>query len=186
MVSSPWYTKLLFGYCVLCAAMVLASCVEKISIELTQSFEKDELPPDRQLVASQQVADPYSESISDYANGYSVLEFSSGRDLRRLVVEKSYSHLYFIVKDCESDPDGAEDLYRGIVFSSDQLSESRPSAYFVALPKDIELAFSRWAKAQGRETPALPTDVCLRMGAGNMSGESLTTNWVRMNLDKNL
>jgi hypothetical protein len=169
----------------LCAliATVLSGCTTWAEIDAADVSQVSVLRGDLETVSNITLPEAV---VSD--DGYWVVSLRANANLERVVAERGMAFLYYRIRFCESGSD-AGDLYSAPVFvdHSEPASEPPDFVYLAAIPEDYRSAMAAYASLHRvRMPPPLPErvgELCLGLGAGNMAGERLSTNYVRIRLE---
>ena len=150
-------------------ALLLSGCETGATIELVSAAPVD--GPRDNLSA---VTATRPSRAPDGADGVTEVEVSSSSDLAAIVREKEMSHLYYVLHPCS----GTSDLLSGDVFEAGGAGGGHRYVFY--LPGDLRGEIEGFAAMRGRTASYEPSDLCARLGAGNMAGGSLETNSVAL------
>ncbi|WP_417493696.1 hypothetical protein [Maricaulis sp.] len=170
---------------IICAAIsiLLSGCTTRAEIDIYEVAKVSMIGGDLETVSN--ITLPEFVTSDD---GYWVVSLRANMNLERIVDEKHMAFLYYRIRLCESGSDAADLLSApAYIDRSDQVSDLPNFTYLAVIPNDYRSAMERYASLyRVPMPPPLPEQVgelCIGLGAGNMAGEQLSTNYVRIRLE---
>lgn len=164
-------------------SLLLSGCTTWVEIAVDDVSQISRPGDGFETVSHTTLPDP---QLSD--DGYWAVSLRANASLERIIDRKSMAFLYYRIRLCDAGADAA-DLYSAPAYvdHSEAASGSPDFTYLAVIPKDYRSAMERYASLYRQPMPApLPeplAEFCIGLGAGNMAGEQLSTNYVRIRLE---
>lgn len=164
--------------------VVLPACTTTVEISHSETHKVATLKDNFRTVNTQETSEPLRRSLADAQGGFFLVELKTKTDLEKIVRRKEMAFLYYELRACGSTKESPK-LYSAPAYIDAQvaLSEADSFYYYAPVPEDYQSVIDRHQAMLGKEKVALPSEICIGLGAGNMVGQTLTTNFVRAELE---
>lgn len=129
------------------------------------------------------VANVAVSELAASSEGYWLVSLRTEINLERIVEEKNMAFLYYNVRNCGSDAN-APDLYSAPVYvdRNERRSTASDYIYLALIPRDYRGAIERYTATFGNPIQEVVGGLCIGLGAGNMAGQHISTNYVSVEL----
>lgn len=164
---------------------VLTACTTKVEISLSETRIIDTLNDNFRPVETQKIVDTLHQRAADAEGGFVLIELASKTDLEKIIREKEMAFLYYELRPCDGAK-GSSELYSAPAYINAQAASSEADNfhYYAPVPQDYPDEIGRYQAMLGKVNATLPTQICIGLGAGNMAGQTLTTNFVLTELGR--
>ncbi len=163
-------TNRFIGFLILvCCA---SGCTTTVEIDYVDRRLASTLPSGLSAVSTVRMTDHPGLSQSEgEEEGLLIVRLRAGSDLRDVTARKEFAFVYFRLYACDA-VDNDHEIYSAPVYSRDGELGTGKFVYYAIVP----LAGNTGRRLIGATDAS--EDVCLGLGAGNMSGSTLTSNVV--------
>jgi hypothetical protein len=167
----------------LAVIFALSACTTRVEISHSRTLRADELGSNFRLVKTQDVSNRLQQDGADARGGFFLVELKSKTDLETIVRRKEMAFLYYELHSCGSDKEQRQ-LYSAPAYVDAQSASSSTNDfyYYAPVPRNYTDEVNRYLSMLGKEDGNELEEICIGLGAGNMAGQRLTTNVVRIDL----
>jgi hypothetical protein len=178
--------------CLFFFALTIEACATRATIQISSLEKTESIGNTFRLVATIDIGSDVAEIERFSPDGFYKLQLTSDRNLEAVVREKQMAFLYYKLSFCNSR-DSHDEIYSdpALVRIDEKKPNGRePHHYYVFIPTNYTRLASLGSgnKDQiNRLSEELATrvagqELCIALGAGNMSGQYIRTNKVRLAL----
>jgi len=164
--------------------IALTACTTTVEISYSGIRKVDAISGNFRTVATQQISDPLSVEAANGQDGFYLIELKSGVDIETIVRKREMAFLYYELRSC-GKADKAMELYSAPAYVKDDAARQSADSFYYYAPVSVNYwaDIDRYLAMQGVQATPRPTQICIGLGAGNMAGQNLKTNFVPITLD---
>lgn len=158
-------------------SIFLTGCASNVEIFLEDVFEVATIESHYEPVANITIGERAGES------GYWFASIRADADLVRIIDSQHMAFLYYRLNSCDNN-NVYRELYLGEVYVN-TYENSLPGEfiYYAAIPFDFRTASQIYTGARSYQINQDSRGLCISLGAGNMWGQYLSTNYLSINLE---
>jgi hypothetical protein len=164
-------------------SIMLFACTTKVEVSYVETLKVDVISNNFQIVATQESRRRTEKERATHDSGYYFVKLKSKIDIEKIVRKKQMAFLYYHLQSCDKKKQQPV-LYSAPVYINMQfvLSNSSDFYYYAPVSYNYKNDIRRYQGMQNKTNMILPDNICISLGAGNMAGQILTTNSVRIEL----
>ncbi|MBL4616260.1 MAG: hypothetical protein JKY46_01060 [Robiginitomaculum sp.] len=164
-------------------SIMLFACTTKVEISYVEILKTDVISDNFQIVATQESIRRAEKERATHDSGYYFVKLESKISLEKIVRKKQMAFLYYHLQSCDKTRQQPV-LYSAPVYINMQfdLRNSNEFYYYAPVSYNYKNDIRRYQGMQNKTNLIFPDDICISLGAGNMAGQILTTNSVRIEL----
>jgi hypothetical protein len=163
--------------------IVLSACTTKVEISYSKIHKIDILSDNYRMVSTQNISDQLRLGPTDGLGGFFLIELTSKTDIEKIIRQQGMAFLYYELRSCGGAENSSE-LYSAPAYMDEQATSLQANSfyYYAPVPQNYRDEIDRYRSMRGEENAIPPSQICIGLGAGNMAGQSLGTNFVSIEL----
>ncbi len=159
--------------------ILLSGCTTKIEISHSETLRINALSDNFKMIKTVEIPDSTKGQ-----SGFILVKLKSTVDIEKIILRREMSFLYYELRPC-GDVKGSVELYSAPAFIETQAGSIEAAGYYyyyAPVPDNYPARIDGYQAMLGKSKQMLPDKICIGLGAGNMLGQTLTTNLVPIEL----